>query len=114
MKSQALCTVWSIGYEYERMVQSYEDEYVHDDDDEDDDDEEPPMWMRIRSLLLCLYFQLYYRLMKLRERVDNVLLMLGSAAEMVGLCIKITLQYNFDHILINYIPTKFCDDLSPN
>lgn len=67
-------------------MQSYEDE------DDDDEEEEPRMWTRIRSLLLCLYLQLYHRLMKLRERVDNVLQMLGAAAETVGLCTEIIHQ----------------------
>lgn len=96
----------TLRYEYERMVQSYEDEYVHDDDDEDDDDEEPPMWMRIRSLLLCLYFQLYYRLMKLRERVDNVLLMLGSAAEMVGLKKLMEMVEMLLQLLLSFYSTR--------
>ncbi|XP_073703990.1 perilipin 6 [Garra rufa] len=65
--------------EWERRVQTYEDE------DDDDEEEEPRMWTRIRSLLLCLYFQLYHRLMKLRERVDSVLQKLEEAAEKVGL-----------------------------
>ncbi|XP_051574419.1 perilipin-2-like [Myxocyprinus asiaticus] len=67
-------------HEWERRVQSYEDE-----EDSDDEEEEPRMWTRIRSLLLCVYLQLYHKLMKLRERVDSVLQTLGAAAETVGL-----------------------------
>uniref|UniRef100_A0A671M0P3 Perilipin 6 n=1 Tax=Sinocyclocheilus anshuiensis TaxID=1608454 RepID=A0A671M0P3_9TELE len=63
--------------EWEIRVQSYEDE------DNDDEEEEPQMWTRIRSLLLRLYIQLYHRLMRLRERLDSVLQMLGAAAETV-------------------------------
>ncbi len=59
-------------------MQSYEDE------DDDDEEEEPRMWTRIRSLLLCLYLQLYHRLMKLRERLDSALQTLWAAAETVG------------------------------
>ncbi|XP_051577262.1 perilipin 6 [Myxocyprinus asiaticus] len=67
--------------EWERRVQSYEDEENSDDDEE----EEPQMWTRVRSLLLCVYLQLYDRLMKLNERVDSILQTLGAAAETVGL-----------------------------
>lgn len=63
-------------------MQSYEG------DDDSEEDEEPQMWTRVRSLLLCLYLQLHHRLMKLRERVDSVLQILGEAAEMVGLSPK--------------------------
>uniref|UniRef100_A0A673K940 Perilipin 6 n=1 Tax=Sinocyclocheilus rhinocerous TaxID=307959 RepID=A0A673K940_9TELE len=58
--TQSEAAVWEI------RVQSYEDE------DNDDEEEEPRMWTRIRSLLLCLYIQLYHRLMRLRERLDNL------------------------------------------
>lgn len=63
---------------------------MYEDEDDNDEDEEPHMWTRIRSLLLCLYLQLYHRLMNLRERVDSVLQTLGAAAETVGTFTKIT------------------------
>ncbi|XP_051999302.1 perilipin-5-like [Xyrauchen texanus] len=66
--------------EWERRVQSYEDE-----ENSNDEEEEPQMWTRVRSLLLCVYLQLYDRLMKLKERVDSILQTLGAAAEKVGL-----------------------------
>ncbi|XP_057196660.1 perilipin 6 isoform X1 [Triplophysa rosa] len=69
----------TLHHEWEIRVQEYEDE------DDNEEDEEPQMWTRVRSLLLCLYLQLYHRLMNLRERVDSVLQTLGAAAETVGL-----------------------------
>ncbi|XP_030638975.1 perilipin 6 [Chanos chanos] len=64
--------------EWERMVQSLED-------DDDDDEDEPGMWIRVRSLLLCLYLQLYHRAMKLKQRLDTALQTLSHAADTVGL-----------------------------
>ncbi|XP_052002275.1 perilipin-2-like [Xyrauchen texanus] len=70
----------TLRHEWERKVQSYEDE-----EDSDDEEEEPRMWTRIRSLLLCVYLQLYHKLMKLRQRVDSVFQTMEAAAETVGL-----------------------------
>ncbi|KAI4892413.1 hypothetical protein NFI96_019346, partial [Prochilodus magdalenae] len=66
--------------EWEIRVQSYEDE-----DGSEDDDDEPRMWTRIRSLLFCLYLQLYHRFQQLKERAESVLEFLGEAADVVGL-----------------------------
>ncbi|XP_016410052.1 perilipin 6 [Sinocyclocheilus rhinocerous] len=85
--------------EWERRVQSYEDE-------EDDDDEEPRMWTRIRSLLLCLYFQLYHRLMKLKERLDSALQMLGAAAETVGLTQLMAMVESLLQLLLSFYTTQ--------
>ncbi|XP_026083194.1 perilipin-3-like [Carassius auratus] len=82
--------------EWERRVLSYEEE------DNDDDEEEPRMWTRIRSLLLCLYLQLYHRLMKLRERIDSVLLMLGAAAETVGLMQLMAMVESLLQLLLSF------------
>lgn len=64
-------------------MQSYEDEDQEDEDD--DEDAEPRMWTRVRSLLLCLYLQMYHRFQQLMERADSVLEFLGEAADVVGL-----------------------------
>ncbi|XP_059364731.1 perilipin-3-like [Carassius carassius] len=82
--------------EWERRVLSYEDE------DNDDDEEEPRMWTRIRSLLLCLYLQLYHRLTKLRERLDSVLQMLGAAAETVGLMQLMAMVESLLQLLLSF------------
>ncbi|XP_052475347.1 perilipin-3-like [Carassius gibelio] len=82
--------------EWERRVLSYEEE------DNDDDEEEPRMWTRIRSLLLCLYLQLYHRLMKLRERLDSVLQMLGAAAETVGLMQLMAMVESLLQLLLSF------------
>lgn len=86
--------------EWERRVQSYEDE------EEDDEEEEPRMWTRIRSLLLCLYLQLYHRLMKLRERVDSVLQMLGAAAETVGLTQLMQMLESLLQLLLSFYTSQ--------
>ncbi|KAM4581063.1 perilipin 6 [Odontesthes bonariensis] len=62
--------------EWEMRVQEYEDE---------DEDDEPSLWTRIRSLLLTLSLQLYYRMTKVRERLERVARTLGDAADQVGL-----------------------------
>ncbi|KTF92460.1 hypothetical protein cypCar_00012750 [Cyprinus carpio] len=85
--------------EWERRVQSYED-------NDDDDEEEPRMWTRIRSLLLCLYLQLYHRLMRLRERLDSVLQMLGAAAEMVGLMQLMAMVESLLQLLLSFYTTQ--------
>ncbi|XP_048010196.1 perilipin 6 isoform X2 [Megalobrama amblycephala] len=86
--------------EWERGVQSYEDE------DDDDEEEEPRMWTRIRSLLLCLYLQLYHRLMKLRERVDSILQMLAAAAETVGLMQLMQMVESLLQLLLSFYTTQ--------
>ncbi|XP_043116109.1 perilipin 6 [Puntigrus tetrazona] len=88
--------------EWERRVQSYEDE----DEDDDDEEEEPRMWTRIRSLLLCLYLQLYHRLMMLRERLDGVLQMLGAAAETVGLTRLMAVVESLLQLLLSFYTTR--------
>ncbi|XP_016343526.1 perilipin 6 [Sinocyclocheilus anshuiensis] len=93
----------TLRHEWERRVQSYEDEY---DDDDDDDDEEPRMWTRIRSLLLCLYLQLYHRLMKLRERLDSALQILGAAAETVGLTQLMAMVESLLQLLLSFYTTQ--------
>ncbi|XP_077071143.1 perilipin 6 [Siphateles boraxobius] len=90
----------TLRHEWERRVQSYEDE------DEDDEEEEPRMWTRIRSLLLCLYLQLYHRLMKLRERVDRVLQMLGAAAETVGLTQLMQMVESLLQLLLSFYTSQ--------
>uniref|UniRef100_A0A8C2A2N9 Perilipin 6 n=1 Tax=Cyprinus carpio TaxID=7962 RepID=A0A8C2A2N9_CYPCA len=85
--------------EWERRAQSYED-------NDDDDEEEPRMWTRIRSLLLCLYLQLYHRLMRLRERLDSVLQMLGAAAEMVGLMQLMAMVESLLQLLLSFYTTQ--------
>ncbi|XP_026140646.1 perilipin 6 [Carassius auratus] len=90
--------------EWERRVQSYEDE--DDDEDDDDDDEEPRMRTRIRSLLLCLYLQMYHRLMKLRERLDSALQMLGAAAETVGLTQLMAMVESLLQLLLSFYTTQ--------
>ncbi|XP_008302475.1 perilipin 6 [Stegastes partitus] len=57
-------------------VQAYEDE---------DEDDEPSLWTRVRSLLLTLSLQLYHRMMKVREQLQNAVRTLGGAADKVGL-----------------------------
>ncbi|XP_068585943.1 perilipin 6 [Cebidichthys violaceus] len=61
--------------QWEMKVQEYEDE----------DEDEPSLWTRIRSLLLNLSLQLYHRLMKVREQLENAMRTLGDAANQVGL-----------------------------
>ncbi|KTG02250.1 hypothetical protein cypCar_00004477 [Cyprinus carpio] len=93
--------------EWERRVQSYEDDDDDDDDDYDDyDDEEPRMRTRIRSLLLCLYLQLYHRLMKLRERLESALQMLGAAAETVGLTQLMAMVESLLQLLLSFYMTQ--------
>ncbi|XP_071759841.1 perilipin 6 [Centroberyx gerrardi] len=62
--------------EWEKRVQEYEEE---------DEDDEPGLWTRLRSLLLSLSLQLYHRLLKLRERLEQAARPLGAAADTVGL-----------------------------
>ncbi|XP_051813338.1 perilipin 6 [Acanthochromis polyacanthus] len=62
--------------EWEMRVQAYEDE---------DEDDEPSLWTRVRSLLLTLSLQLYHRMMKVREQLQNTVRLLGEAADKVGL-----------------------------
>lgn len=62
--------------EWEMRVQEYEDE---------DEDEEPSLWTRVRSLLLSLSLQLYYRMSKVREQLQRAVRTLGGAADVVGL-----------------------------
>ncbi|KAL1259591.1 hypothetical protein QQF64_010168 [Cirrhinus molitorella] len=90
----------SLRLEWERIVQSYEDE------DDDDEEEEPRMWTRIRSLLLCLYLQMYHRLMKLREIVDSVFEMLGAAAEKVGLIRLMAMVESLLQLLLAFYTTQ--------
>ncbi|KAM6935266.1 perilipin 6 [Lycodopsis pacificus] len=61
--------------QWEMKVQEYEDE----------DEDEPGLWTRIRSLLLNLSLQLYHRLMKVREQLEDAVGTLGDAADQVGL-----------------------------
>ncbi|XP_067305554.1 perilipin 6 [Pseudorasbora parva] len=89
--------------EWERRVQSYEDE---DEDEDDEEEEEPRMWTRIRSLLLFLYLQLYHRLMNLRERVDSVLQMLGAAAKTVGLMQLMQMLESLLQLLLSFYTTQ--------
>lgn len=56
--------------EWEMRVQQYEAE---------DEDDEPSAWTRVRSLLLSLSLQLYYRMLKLRERLQQATTTLGNA-----------------------------------
>lgn len=69
-----VCVCGLSGREWEMRVQEYEDE---------DDDDEPGLWTRVRSLLLTLSLQLYYRMMKAREQLQRAIRMLGGAADMV-------------------------------
>ncbi|XP_023252265.1 perilipin-5-like [Seriola lalandi dorsalis] len=62
--------------EWEMRVQEYDDE---------DEDEEPSLWTRVRSLLLSLSLQLYHRMMKVREQLQEAVTTLGDAADKVGL-----------------------------
>lgn len=55
-------------------VQQYEDE---------DDDDEPSLWTRLRSLLLHLSLQLYHRMTKAREQLQDGVRMLGDTADKV-------------------------------
>ncbi|XP_071253327.1 uncharacterized protein [Salvelinus alpinus] len=62
--------------EWERRTQQFEDE---------DGEDEPGLWTRFRSLLLCLSLQLYHRLLKLRNRLEQAMVMLQDATERIGL-----------------------------
>ncbi|XP_062320974.1 perilipin 6 [Osmerus eperlanus] len=64
--------------EWELMMQQY-------DDEDEDENEEVGILTRFRGLLLSLGLQLYHRLSKLRERLDQVVTTLGNAADKVGL-----------------------------
>uniref|UniRef100_A0A672QK63 Perilipin 6 n=1 Tax=Sinocyclocheilus grahami TaxID=75366 RepID=A0A672QK63_SINGR len=68
--------------------------------------QKPRMWTRIRSLLLCLYLQLYHRLMKLRERLDSALQMLGAAAETVGLTQLMAMVESLLQLLLSFYTTQ--------
>ncbi|XP_037639548.1 perilipin 6 [Sebastes umbrosus] len=63
--------------EWEMRVQEYEDE--------DEDEDEPSLWTRVRSLLLSLNLQLYHRMMKVREQLQEAAKTLGDTADKVGL-----------------------------
>ncbi|XP_061649924.1 perilipin 6 [Phyllopteryx taeniolatus] len=62
--------------EWETRVQEYEDE---------DDDDEPGVWTRVRSLLLSIGLQLYHRMVKVREQLEDASGTLGDAVQAVGL-----------------------------
>ncbi|KAG7218798.1 hypothetical protein INR49_006433 [Caranx melampygus] len=62
--------------QWEMRVQEFEDE---------DEDEEPGLWTRVRSLLLSLSLQLYHRMSKVREQLQDAVKTLGDAADKVGL-----------------------------
>ncbi|XP_019719213.1 perilipin 6 isoform X2 [Hippocampus comes] len=62
--------------EWEMRVQEYEDE---------DDDEEPSVWTRVRSLLLSISLQLYHRMVKVQEQLEDATGALGDAVQAVGL-----------------------------
>ncbi|XP_071239929.1 serine-rich adhesin for platelets-like [Salvelinus alpinus] len=62
--------------EWERRTQQYEDE---------DGEDEPGLWTRFRGLLLCLSLQLYHRLLKLRNRLEQAMGMLQDATDRMGL-----------------------------
>jgi hypothetical protein len=66
--------VCSPGLEWERRTQQYEDE---------DGEDEPGLWTRFRGLLLYLSLQLYHRLLKLRNRLEQAMGMLQDATERV-------------------------------
>ncbi|KAM6910499.1 perilipin 6 [Xenentodon cancila] len=68
--------------EWEMRVQEYEDE---------DEEDEPSLWTRVRSLLLTLSLQLYYRITKAREQLQRAVQALGDAADMVGLSLVLEL-----------------------
>lgn len=55
-------------------VQEYEDE---------DDDEEPSVWTRVRSLLLSISLQLYHRMAKVQEQLEDATGALGDAVQAV-------------------------------
>jgi len=69
-----MCLFGPSGREWEMRVQEYEDE---------DEDDEPSLWTRIRSLLLTLSLQLYYRMTKVREQLERLVRTLGDAADKV-------------------------------
>lgn len=56
-------------------MQEYEDE---------DEDDEPSLWTRVRSLLLTLGLQLYYRLVRVREQLQRAFKTLADAADKVS------------------------------
>ncbi|XP_061699657.1 perilipin 6 isoform X2 [Syngnathoides biaculeatus] len=62
--------------EWEMRVQEYEDE---------DDDDEPGAWTRVRALLLSISLQLYHRMAKVREQLEDAAGTLGDAVQAVGL-----------------------------
>ncbi|XP_077431214.1 perilipin 6 isoform X3 [Vanacampus margaritifer] len=62
--------------EWEMRVQEYEDQ---------DDEDEPGMWTRVRSLLLCIGLQLYHRMLKVQEQLEDAAGALGDAVQAVGL-----------------------------
>lgn len=55
-------------------VQHYEDE---------DEDGEPGLWTRVRSLLLHVGLQLYQRVVKVREQLQEAVSAVGAAADKV-------------------------------
>ncbi|XP_037130865.1 perilipin 6 isoform X1 [Syngnathus acus] len=62
--------------EWEMRVQEYEDE---------DDSDEPGPWTRVRSLLLSISLQLYHRMVKVREQLEDATGALGNTVRAVGL-----------------------------
>ncbi|XP_077431215.1 perilipin 6 isoform X4 [Vanacampus margaritifer] len=60
--------------EWEMRVQEYEDQ---------DDEDEPGMWTRVRSLLLCIGLQLYHRMLKVQEQLEDAAGALGDAVQAV-------------------------------
>ncbi|KAG7276051.1 hypothetical protein CRUP_038507 [Coryphaenoides rupestris] len=66
-----------MGLEWERQVQQYEEE--------EDDGDEPGLWTRFRSLLLSLSLQLYHRMLKQRDNLNQILWRLEDGANKVGL-----------------------------
>ncbi|XP_057690162.1 perilipin 6 isoform X1 [Corythoichthys intestinalis] len=62
--------------EWEMRVQEYEDE---------DDDDEPSVWTRVRSLLLSISLQLYYRMAKLQKQLEDASRALGDTVQAMGL-----------------------------
>ncbi|XP_049585733.1 perilipin 6 isoform X3 [Syngnathus scovelli] len=62
--------------EWEMRVQAYEDE---------DDSDEPGPWTRVRSLLLSISLQLYHRMFKVREQLEDATGALGDTVRAVGL-----------------------------
>nr|XP_057909538.1 perilipin 6 [Doryrhamphus excisus] len=82
--------------EWEMRVLEYEDE---------DEDDEPSIWTRVRSLLLGLSLQLYHRMMKVQEQLEEAARNLGDAADSVGLGQVLELLGNLLHFLQRLLVT---------